>query len=276
MSREVQVIKNEEKIMLDLPLYRKTKHDMGDISYLCITEDERAILIEKNLNSFNIDYGFAHDYQNPLEFELESSAAEFDAVLCDSLPHLNQSNTPATMLSAVNVNKELLAELMDGFFTDHGRSCHGIAHWLRVMKNGLTIAKHNPEVDPKVIIWFALFHDSKRTHDGQCPVHSGEGAENAKAHLGELNLNKKQTEQLLAACAGHTAETHTDDATVAACWDSDRLDLYRVGKVTDAKFLNSDVAKSLISWGIDRAGEEKWESDLAGVLGLEEPREALL
>lgn len=47
----------------------------------------------------------------------------------------------------------------------------------------------------------------------------------------------------------------SDDPTVAACWDSDRLDLGRVGIIPEARLLSTERAKrpTVIDWGWQRS-----------------------
>ena len=52
-----------------------------------------------------------------------------------------------------------------------------------------------------------------------------------------------QLSQLVRACRGHTLEKFTDDITVQACWDSDRLDIGRCKEIVDTSFLGTPAAK---------------------------------
>jgi hypothetical protein len=60
---------------------------------------------------------------------------------------------------------------------------------------------------------------------------------------------------LITACSLHTSARTHDDITVQACFDSDRLDLGRVGTVPDAEYLCTPVAKmqGTIKWGYNRS-----------------------
>ena len=119
---------------------------------------------------------------------------------------------------------------------------HGPAHWARVSRTGLQLAKATPGADQEVVHTFALFHDSRRENEGQDPDHGLRGAELARSmratHL--LHLNDAQFELLRYACVHHTDGDTTTDPTIGCCWDADRLDLERVG-------VNLEVAPSLLS-----------------------------
>lgn len=43
----------------------------------------------------------------------------------------------------------------------------------------------------------------------------------------------------------HTTGTRHPDVTVRTCWDSDRLDLWRVGTRPDPRFLTTELARKL-------------------------------
>lgn len=106
---------------------------------------------------------------------------------------------------------------------------HGASHWSRVRINGLQLARHTG-ADPVVVELFAFLHDSCRHDDGLDPHHGPRAA----SFIGELSphllpISDWQKQQLLVAVIGHTVGTHHADATVATCWDADRLDLWRVG-----------------------------------------------
>jgi uncharacterized protein len=53
----------------------------------------------------------------------------------------------------------------------------------------------------------------------------------------------------------HTKAATHDNITVQTCFDADRLDLGRVGKKPNAKFLCTDAAKSkeMIAWAYERS-----------------------
>ena len=107
---------------------------------------------------------------------------------------------------------------------------HGISHWLRVRENGLRLAEQTG-AHIEVVELFAYLHDSKRFNDGGDPEHGSRGAALARRlHRGGLlDLADAPFELLVYACAHHTDGLTEADVTVQTCWDSDRLDLGRVG-----------------------------------------------
>lgn len=59
-----------------------------------------------------------------------------------------------------------------------------------------------------------------------------------------LGLSDTRLELLVAACRYHTVVEFSDDATIATCWDADRLDLWRVGIDTNPERMNTVMARS--------------------------------
>jgi uncharacterized protein len=133
------------------------------------------------------------------------------------------------------------------------RGNHGVVHWARVLENGLRIAEANG-ADRQVVSLFALFHDSRRVNEFHDEGHGRRGGELARSLRGGLVLlDDRQFELLFEACRLHTDGLLTDDPTLAACWDADRLDLGRVGITPDPVRLCTDAARSLLPWANYRA-----------------------
>jgi uncharacterized protein len=106
---------------------------------------------------------------------------------------------------------------------------HGIAHWARVLENGLRLAGETG-ANVEVVRLFAVLHDSRRVSEANDPDHGPRAAELAVALRGRLiDLPDHEFRLLYRACAGHTHERTHPDVTVQTCWDADRLDLGRVG-----------------------------------------------
>lgn len=132
---------------------------------------------------------------------------------------------------------------------------HGIAHWARVLENGLRLASHTG-AQTLVVAFFAVFHDSRRTNESRDPGHGRRGAEfgrtlNGKAfHLPDDDFTLFET-----ACAYHTDRLTTSNVTVQTCWDADRLDVGRVGIIPDPKYLCTTTAKDpkFLSWAYERS-----------------------
>ena len=58
-----------------------------------------------------------------------------------------------------------------------------------------------------------------------------------------LYLDVGQVALLAEACRCHTEGKCSADPTIGTCWDADRLDLGRVGKRPDPKFLTTRSAR---------------------------------
>jgi len=130
--------------------------------------------------------------------------------------------------------------------TGIGSHVHGEVHWRTVGANGLWIAESLDGADTHLIFLFALLHDSMRENDWTDPEHGPRAA----AFAGELHeegllrTTAAQLDILRFACAEHTNGLVSDDPTVGACWDSDRLDLPRVGATPNPKLFSTDIARS--------------------------------
>jgi uncharacterized protein len=142
-------------------------------------------------------------------------------------------------------------------------SVHGISHWARVFENGCQLAQLTG-AKIEVVQLFAVFHDSRREHDGRDFQHGQHGAEYAATLRGtHFNLLDEDFDLLYTACAHHTDSLTQGDITVQTCWDADRLDLGRVGIRPNPNYLCTDAAKEadMISWANQRAIENflpKW------------------
>ena len=132
---------------------------------------------------------------------------------------------------------------------------HGVSHWARVLENGLRLAD-GTGVNPDIVSLFAVFHDARRLNEHTDDGHGRRGAELAVELRGMLlELSDDDFLLLRLACEGHT-DGRTDAAlAIQICWDADRLDLGRVGKVVDPARLCTDAANTpdMIHWASGRA-----------------------
>ena len=132
---------------------------------------------------------------------------------------------------------------------------HGLAHWARVLENGRRLAAETgANVD--VVSLFAIFHDSRRVNEATDPLHGRRGADLAAELRGRFfDLPDREFDCLYQACVGHTRERTHSNLTIQVCWDSDRLDLGRVGITPHPSRLCSEVAKrpDIIHWADGRA-----------------------
>ena len=132
---------------------------------------------------------------------------------------------------------------------------HGIAHWARVLENGLRLAEETG-ANIEVVQLFAILHDSQRVNEGSDPLHGLRGATFALYLRGLLfDLPDQEFRLLHRACAGHTHERTHPNVTIQTCWDADRLDLGRVGITPHPSRLCTDAAKrpDILKWADDRA-----------------------
>ena len=133
--------------------------------------------------------------------------------------------------------------------------CHGIVHWARVFENGMRLCEETG-ANCEVVGLFALLHDSRRINEYSDPDHGPRAAEYARETRGAyFQLNDDEFNLLTLACEGHTYERTHPDVTIQTCWDSDRLDLGRVGITPDPERLCTDVAKrdDVLDWANRRA-----------------------
>jgi uncharacterized protein len=158
----------------------------------------------------------------------------------------------------INVNdiynvipKNVINELFNEFKLNiHG--IHGYTHWARVLENGFNIAK-NTNANTNVIIAFAFFHDVKRYNDSFDPEHGSRGAELLIQYKDKVKLTNDEITKTIIACSGHTDVLFHDDKDINACWDADRLDLYRVGIIPNPEYLNNNEAIKMIQHASDKA-----------------------
>lgn len=132
---------------------------------------------------------------------------------------------------------------------------HGVAHWARVLENGLRLSK-DTGADVEVVQLFAVLHDSRRQNEVTDPEHGPRAAKFALELRGRVfHLDDHRFRLLHRACHGHTHERTHPDTTIQTCWDSDRLDLGRVGVTPHPSRLCTEVAKrpEFIKWADGRA-----------------------
>lgn len=132
---------------------------------------------------------------------------------------------------------------------------HGIAHWARVLDNGIRLAGETG-ANSDVVQLFAVLHDSQRVNEVTDPDHGPRAAAFAQDLRGLLfDLPDHEFRLLHRACAGHTHERTHSNVTIQTCWDADRLDLGRVGITPLPSRLCTEVAKraDILTWADGRA-----------------------
>lgn len=132
---------------------------------------------------------------------------------------------------------------------------HGGHHWRLVGVTGAELVATVPDADPLVVLLFALFHDSQRETDYVDPEHGLRGARLARELIPTVaaDLEPDRLDVLCKACDLHTSAGPTDDPTLGVCWDSDRLNLWRVGIEPSPYYLSTDEARrpERIHWAED-------------------------
>ncbi|MFO7710090.1 MAG: HD domain-containing protein [Desulfobacterales bacterium] len=130
-------------------------------------------------------------------------------------------------------------------FSCGAHSIHGPVHWQRVESFGLKIAERSG-ADVAVVRLFALLHDACRLDDGDDPEHGPRAA--ALLHRivpSVFAIDPKRFELLEHAVRHHTSGLVSDDPTIGACWDADRLDIGRVGIAPDALYMSTAAGKEM-------------------------------
>ncbi|QDT14849.1 HD domain-containing protein [Alienimonas californiensis] len=149
----------------------------------------------------------------------------------------------------------LIATVKGAGFSDH-HSIHGPRHWARVERNGLYCAR-SCGADGEVVTLFALFHDCRRMNDGHDPDHGRRGGAFAERLNGRFfQLEPDRLATLVAACARHTDGETTDDPTIGACWDGDRLDLIRLGIEAAPHYMSTPAGLEIAETGRREALDE--------------------
>ena len=143
------------------------------------------------------------------------------------------------------ITKEFI-QFARGHFRLDWTGIHGAAHWARVRRNGLKLAK-SEGANPRVVEYFAFTHDLCRHDDFMDPGHGGRAAKLARELNGRLiHLHDAELDLLTEACSYHSDGFTKADITVQCCWDADRLDLTRLGMAIDPRRLCTATARKMI------------------------------
>jgi uncharacterized protein len=150
-----------------------------------------------------------------------------------------------------------LLEIVRKQFVLEWDGIHGARHWARVRENGLLIAESNG-ANKEIVELFAFLHDVKRADNGRDPEHGKRVADFIKASRPQLlQLSDADFDLLTYACMYHSDGLIEADITVQTCWDSDRLDLGRIGIKPEPRFLCTEAAREtetiLWAWRRSRA-----------------------
>ena len=131
---------------------------------------------------------------------------------------------------------------------------HGVIHWNRVYENGMRLAEQQG-VNVRVVQLFSVFHDSQRRNEHRDKNHGKRGAELARELRKYCPLDDAEFDLLTTACSLHTNTLNHENITIQASFDSDRLDLGRVGNYPDPDRLCTPMAKmsETIEWAYHRS-----------------------
>jgi uncharacterized protein len=158
-----------------------------------------------------------------------------------------------------SLRPEEISSILQRIMSEHSLSLegiHGVAHWSRVMDIGRQLAAATG-ASLRVVELFALFHDSKRLTEGYDPDHGRRGGDFAhRLHReGLFKATSAEIDFLHAACVYHTDGLTEGDVNIRTCWDSDRLDLGRVGIVPLPELLCTDTAREreMLEWAYLRS-----------------------
>jgi len=140
------------------------------------------------------------------------------------------------------LTSDLIAAVREHFVLEWS-GIHGVPHWARVRVNGLIIAQRNG-ARPDVVELFAFLHDSCRHNDGHDPEHGLRAVDFAASLRGRVfDIDDEGFRLLEHACATHSEGHLQGDTTVQACWDADRLDLWRVWITPSRRRLATEAAR---------------------------------
>ncbi|MHB9134808.1 MAG: HD domain-containing protein [Armatimonadota bacterium] len=146
----------------------------------------------------------------------------------------------------MQIDWDTLWEHLAGQFALGEHSIHGTEHWHRVERHAVRLAEHSSG-DILVVRLFAVFHDVCRQNDGSDEAHGARGAELATRLRGQyFELPDESFAQLHYACTWHTSGQLSEDPTIGACWDADRLDIWRAGYTPHERYMSTQYARQLV------------------------------
>ena len=164
------------------------------------------------------------------------------------------------------ITPELISAIKTQYRLDwNGR--HGVRHWARVFEIGCKLAEQTG-ANRNVVELFAIFHDSRRFNEHTDPGHGPRAAELVGKLRGTYlpTLHDEEFSLLCLACHYHTSASTHENITVQTCFDADRLDLGRVGKMPNPQLLCTDFArtKKMIVWAYRNSIQEHIPDNVLG------------
>lgn len=146
---------------------------------------------------------------------------------------------------------------------------HGEEHWRCVAATGLALGNDARHVDRALVLCFGLLHDTRRENES---VDRGHGARAEAFALelrdeGALPLDDGPFHLLCEALRLHSDGLVSEDATIGACWDADRLHLPRVSIQPDPLRFSTRAAHGeevlAAAAALRRHGAPSWEELVA-------------
>lgn len=188
----------------------------------------------------------------------------------DFFRHISCS-TPRAQPGSPGCRWEETERQITGLATSARSEVHGPAHWRAVALAGAMICKSLPEADLLTVLLFAVTHDACRLSDDDDPQHGHRAAAALDSLLpGWADEMKPWRRRLLEeACKHHADGFTTPDHTIGACWDADRLCLWRGDTEPHPSLMSTAPGRSreLILWSRDlHLREVRW-SDVAAIHG---------
>jgi uncharacterized protein len=177
-----------------------------------------------------------------------------------------------TELQHVIPDPEALVRTVTASSPSGASSIHGPQHWQTVAAFGTILARETPGADPIIALLFGVLHDCQRLNDGHDPDHGRRAGTLAPTLNGSLfTLDEARLETLVTALSQHVDGLVSDDPTIGACWDADRLHLWRVGVTPDPARLSTAAGRARIGWARIQGGLWKEWRAVWALAGFEEP-----
>lgn len=176
--------------------------------------------------------------------KLASSAQEYLALLSPEQINILCDGEESSLTEHAREIDLIKKYCIENFDSDVCGLYHGPDHWARVCLHAHAVSR-SLGVDPLISHIFAWVHDSQREDDGDDFDHGPRAAAFVMKNRSELFgfLSDAQIETLSSACHSHSnGLTHADEWTLA-CWDADRLDLWRVDIEPNPRYLCTPYAK---------------------------------
>lgn len=121
---------------------------------------------------------------------------------------------------------------------------YGDAHWRVTAAIGLYLTRRLPATNPAIVMAFAILHDSQRFDRLADPTHGARAAQVARlsAPLRGL-MDADDVARVMEACQFHSGGLVSQDPTIGACWDADRLAMVQRGRVPHAAYMSTNMCR---------------------------------